>query len=86
MKHVSIKDAKNRFPALAREAETGERIVITRNGKPIAELGPHRKSGGIDWEAMRRWKKERGLPQIVAVMSDDFDDPLPEDFLLRPLP
>ncbi|HEY5721343.1 MAG TPA: type II toxin-antitoxin system prevent-host-death family antitoxin [Allosphingosinicella sp.] len=86
MKHVSIKDAKNRFPALAREAEEGERIVITRNGKPIAELGPHKKSGGIDWEAMRRWKKERGLPEIVAVMSEDFDDPLPEDFLLRPLP
>ena len=86
MKHVSIKEAKDRLPALARRAEAGERIVITRNGKPVAELGPHRKSGGIDWEAMRRFKEERGLPQIVAIMADDFDEPLPEDFLIKPLP
>ena len=86
MKHVSIKEAKDRLPALARQAEAGERIVITRTGTPVAELGPHRKSGGIDWEAMRRFKEERGLPQIVAEIPDDFDDPLPEDFLIRPLP
>jgi prevent-host-death family protein len=24
-------------------ARTGERVVITKNGEPIAELGPHRK-------------------------------------------
>jgi prevent-host-death family protein len=86
VKHVSIKEAKDRLPALAREAEAGERIVITRNGKPVAELGPHRKSGGIDWEGLRRYKEEHGLPQIVAEIPDDFDDPLPEDFLIRPLP
>ena len=86
MKHVSIKDAKNHFPALARQAEGGERIVITRNGKPVAELGPHRQAGGIDWDALRKFKAERGLPRIVAEIPDDFDEPLPEDFLIRPLP
>jgi prevent-host-death family protein len=86
MKHVSIKDAKNSFPALAREAEGGERIVITRNGKPIAELGPHKKGGGINWDALRKYKEERGFPGIVAEIPDDFDDPLPEDFLIRSLP
>lgn len=86
MKHVSIKDAKDRLPSLARRAEAGERIVITRNGKPVAELGPHRQSGGTNWDGLRKWKEDRGLGQIVMVPSDDFDEPLPEDFLVRPLP
>ena len=86
MKHVSIKDAKDRLPALARQAEAGERIVITRNGKPVAELGPHRKPGGIDWEGLRAFKAKHGLPKTVAEIPDNFDEPLPEDFLIRPLP
>ena len=73
MKRVSIREARDRLSALARRAESGERILITRNGRPVAELGPHRTGGGIDWEAMRRWKKERGLPRIVVAIPDDFD-------------
>ena len=38
MTTVSIKDAKNRLTELARLVEKGERIVVTRNGKPAARL------------------------------------------------
>lgn len=86
MKHVSIKETKNRLPALVREVEGGEHVVITRNGKPVAELVRHQKKGGLDFEALRKWKRERGLPQVFADISPDFDDPLPEDFLISPLP
>ena len=37
---VSIADAKNHLPRLIRAVEAGERIVITRNGKPVAQLTP----------------------------------------------
>lgn len=84
MKHVSIKEAKNRLPALVREVEKGEHVVITRNGEPVAEVIPHKRKGGVDFEALRRWKAERGIDRIVEYISDDFDDPLPEDFLITP--
>ncbi len=37
---VSVAQAKNQLPKLIRAFEQGERIVITRNGKPVAQLGP----------------------------------------------
>lgn len=36
----SVAEAKNRLPALLSAAERGERVTITRYGKPIAEIRP----------------------------------------------
>jgi antitoxin (DNA-binding transcriptional repressor) of toxin-antitoxin stability system len=82
--HVSIKDAKNRLSQLVRQFEDGERVVITRNGQPVFEMAQPRK-GGIDFEALARWKKARGIEQVVTYIPPDFDDPLPEDFLITPI-
>jgi prevent-host-death family protein len=37
---VSVVEAKNRLPELIRAVESGETIVITRHGKPVAQLAP----------------------------------------------
>jgi prevent-host-death family protein len=37
---VSIADAKNRLPELIRAFEEGEKVIITRHGKPVAQLAP----------------------------------------------
>lgn len=37
---VSIAVAKNRLTQLIRAVEEGESVVITRNGKPVAQLTP----------------------------------------------
>lgn len=37
---VSIAKAKAGFAALVARAEAGEQIVVTRNGRPVACLGP----------------------------------------------
>jgi prevent-host-death family protein len=37
---VSVTEAKNRLSELLRAVAKGERIVITRNGKPVARLVP----------------------------------------------
>jgi prevent-host-death family protein len=83
---VSMKEAKNRLTELARRVEAGERVTITRNGKPVLDLVPHAVKGGINLEAGRRFLRERGVTSFFNYVSPDFDDPLPEDFLLRPLP
>jgi prevent-host-death family protein len=37
---VSIAKAKAGFAALVARAEAGEQIIVTRNGRPVACLGP----------------------------------------------
>jgi prevent-host-death family protein len=50
---VSIAEAKNRLPELIRAVEGGEKVVITRHGKPVAEIAPppphrrHARLGGM---------------------------------------
>ena len=86
MATVSIKEAKNQLTALARRVEKGETVTVTRNGQPILDLVPHKKKAGLDLEAGREFLRSRGIDRLVTYIADDFDDPLPEDFLLRPLP
>ncbi|QGM93309.1 type II toxin-antitoxin system Phd/YefM family antitoxin [Methylocystis rosea] len=86
MTTVSIKEAKNRLTELARQVEKGETIVVTRNGKPVFDLVPHQPKRGLRLDAVDEFKKRHGLQSIVTFIAEDFDAPLPEDFLLRPLP
>jgi prevent-host-death family protein len=37
---VSIAEAKNRLPELIRAVEQGDQVVITRHGKPVAQISP----------------------------------------------
>jgi prevent-host-death family protein len=51
---VSVAEAKNRLPELIRAVEEGEKVVITRHGKPVAQLtGPPSETRRIQWGAMR---------------------------------
>jgi prevent-host-death family protein len=86
VKTVSIRDAKNRLTELARTVENGETIVVTRNGRPVFDLVPHRPQCGLRLEALTEFKKRNGIKRIVTSMPVGFDDPLPEDVLLKPLP
>jgi antitoxin (DNA-binding transcriptional repressor) of toxin-antitoxin stability system len=40
MKSVGVFEGKTRFSALILDAQQGEATVITRNGVPVAEIGP----------------------------------------------
>lgn len=37
---VSIAEAKNRLPEIIRAVEAGEKVIITRHGKPVAQITP----------------------------------------------
>jgi prevent-host-death family protein len=86
MKTVSIRDAKNRLTELARSVEKGETVVVTRNGRPVFDLVPHKNAGGVDFAAGRAWLRAKGIKNPFPFIADDFDAPLPEDVLLKPLP
>jgi prevent-host-death family protein len=86
MATVSIKDAKNRLTELARRVERGETVVVTRNGRPVLDLVPHRPQGGLDLAAGKAFLQQRGVKKPFRRVADDFDAPLPEHVLLRPLP
>ena len=86
MKTVSIRDAKNRLTELARAVEEGETIVVTRNGRPVLDLVPHKKQGGLDLAAGDAYLRSKGIKKPLPLIAVDFDTPLPEDFLLHPLP
>ncbi len=84
MKTVSMKEARDQFGELALRVEQGETVVVTRDGKPVLDIVPHGQPAGIDLEAGRAYLRARGISDPVPYIADDFDDPLPEDFLVRP--
>ena len=86
MKTVSIRDAKNRLTELARVVEEGETIIVTRNGRPVFDFVPHKKQGGLNFAAGEAYLRSKKIKHPVPFIADDFDVPLAEDFLLRPLP
>lgn len=46
MTDVALYDAKNRLSELIERVQRGEVIVITRRGKPVAQLTPAGAAGG----------------------------------------
>jgi prevent-host-death family protein len=56
MKQIQASTAKARLAELLDEVERGETIVITRHGKPIADLKPHADS--------RREEARRAMTRI----------------------
>ncbi len=68
-KIVNMHEAKTHLSRLAERAARGEEIVIARNGRPLARLGP--------LEAPR--ERRLGLWSGQVSLSDDFDAPLPAE-------
>jgi prevent-host-death family protein len=65
---VNMHEAKTRLSELVRMVEAGEKVVLARNGTPVAELvsatPPKKREGGL-------WKGK-------VWIAPDFDEPLPE--------
>jgi antitoxin (DNA-binding transcriptional repressor) of toxin-antitoxin stability system len=73
VKTVGIHKAKATLSALLAEVEQGEQIVITRNGKPIAQFTriepkPHRQAGLL--RALPAWRDFTFDPSAFAPLTD----------------
>jgi prevent-host-death family protein len=75
---MSVREARANFAAAIEAAERGERVTITKNGKPVAELGPPQASKkGFDFERAARVRREMGLDKldIDELWPIQFGDP-----------
>jgi len=75
MQQVNIFEAKTQLSKLIQIVERGEDVVIARAGKPVVRL--------TQLEPVKK-PIVFGLMEGEIWMADDFDAPLPEDFLITP--
>ncbi len=70
---IKIEDFEQTFQKYLNRLEAGETIILTREGKPVAEITP----------TAQKPKKLRpyGLSAHKFVTPDDFNDPLPAEIL-----
>ena len=71
---VSVAEAKNRLSELIRAVEGGEKVVITRHGKPVAQLGPPPAEG--------RQVRLGGMKGRIQLLSG-WDKPIDPDRFLK---
>ena len=71
----ALREAKARLSELIAAAEKGERVVITKHGKPAVELVRCRKRGGIDFEKLEATRKRLGIQGDGERWPEDFNDP-----------
>jgi prevent-host-death family protein len=68
---VGVHEAKTHLSRLLRRVEAGEQIEIQSGGRPVALLVPFPHDSD----------RKLGLDEGRFVIPDDFDAPLPDDFL-----
>jgi prevent-host-death family protein len=61
---IASRELRNDTAGLLRRVEEGEKIVITRRGKPVADLVPHRPENS-------RWFSPDEVMQVVENNSAD---------------
>lgn len=81
MTTYSVADAKTGLPSLIDRALEGEEVVITRHGKPVAELKPiapvRARADPTSYAWLRTRRQERkgvGLTS-VDILNQLYDDP-----------
>lgn len=79
---MSVREARAQFATALAAAERGERVTITKNGKPIAEIGPAplpTKKGRFDWDELDAVQERLGIPKPSFPLDEEwrkaFDDP-----------
>lgn len=81
---MSVREARAGFAAAIAAAQRGERVTITKNGKPVAELGPPpppvpAPKKPWDWGELDRIQEELGIPKpsrpLDQAWQEWFDGP-----------
>jgi prevent-host-death family protein len=71
-KLVGVHEAKTHLSRLLKDVEAGEEVVITSRGKAVATLGPPPRD---------RERRMFGIDEGRFVVPDDFNDPMPDEWL-----
>lgn len=71
---VPVRDLRNNSAALLKRVQQGERVVVTKDGEPVAEVVPLRRAPLHRDQLLQRWAT---LPRIDAEQfKKDVDDML----------
>jgi prevent-host-death family protein len=63
MASVTIRDLRNHGGEVVDRVEAGEQLIVTRDGRPVAELRPVRSRGIPSATLVERWRQ---LPAVDA--------------------
>jgi prevent-host-death family protein len=80
MSRYSVAEAKNTLPSLIDKAAAGEEVVITRHGKPVAEIRPitsqeqRPNKATYDWLRSRRDKRKGIAITSVELLNQMYDE------------
>ena len=83
MATYSVAEAKNNLPRLIKLAMGGEEVVITRHGKPVAEIkakgmppGPPSsdRRAGLEWLKAQRAARKPVNIDSVKLLHDMYDE------------
>ena len=79
---MSVREARAQFAAALAAAERGERVTITKHGRPVAELGPPTAVAAPpqpkkpwDWDELDRLQEQLGIPKPAPGWEKWFDSP-----------
>jgi prevent-host-death family protein len=77
----SVADAKNHLPSLIDRANAGEEVIITRHGKPVAELKPRASRDKVRARAAleRLFAARDKLPPLAMTSVELLDQMYEED-------
>ncbi len=71
----SIREAKARFAEAATAAARGERVVVTKHGRPFVELVAAQPASGMDLGTAAAVRRTLGLDGLQVSVPSEFDDP-----------
>ncbi len=72
---LALRAAKARLSELVAAACQGERVVITKYGRPVVELVRCERRGGIDFDKLEEDRRRLGLIGDGEGWPEEFNDP-----------
>lgn len=72
---LSLFEAKTRFAEAADAAARGERVVVTKDGRPFVEMVPAQGAAGMDFARAALVRRALGIDGLHVGLPADFDDP-----------
>jgi antitoxin (DNA-binding transcriptional repressor) of toxin-antitoxin stability system len=72
---LSIPEAETRFAEAADAATRGERVIVTKDGRPFVEMVPAQRGAGMDFAKAALVRRALGIDGLHVGLPPDFDDP-----------
>lgn len=69
---IGVRDLRNKGGDLLARVQAGERLIVTKSGRPVAEVAPLRGRALNRKELLARWRK---VPQVDAsALREDLEE------------